>query len=344
MIVLAGDIGGTNSRFALYEVAPRAVGAPKPDGKPILRAQIPFGVAHLAGRRGGRIPDGRLDGARRPRGPGQGHPFGLLRGRRPRREQHLSGHQPSLGRRRAVAGRAPGDGTGRLQRLSRRRARRDRGRRRVAGAAGRPALHARPIVVLAPGPGSGSCSGPRTTRIRWSRPRRGTWTSRPARRSSWVLQFLTNKYGRVSCERVLSGRGLVDVFSFLSQEPGCDALIPSRDSGCACRARPGPGSRRRDLRTRALGGRSHLRDVAGGVLFRAGGGGRESWPCGALHRRRVPGWGHRPPHAALPAQGSVPQGVRAQGPPAHAARAHAGLRGDPPPHRPHRRRRVRRSL
>ena len=29
MIVLAGDIGGTNSRFALYEVAPRAVGAPE---------------------------------------------------------------------------------------------------------------------------------------------------------------------------------------------------------------------------------------------------------------------------------------------------------------------------
>jgi len=40
-----------------------------------------------------------------------------------------------------------------------------------------------------------------------------------------LLQFLLNKYGRVSCERVLSGRGLVDVFSFLSQEPGCRALI-----------------------------------------------------------------------------------------------------------------------
>ncbi|HXU82174.1 MAG TPA: glucokinase [Polyangia bacterium] len=40
-----------------------------------------------------------------------------------------------------------------------------------------------------------------------------------------LLQFLTNKYGRVSCERVLSGRGLVDVFAFLSQEPGCRALI-----------------------------------------------------------------------------------------------------------------------
>jgi glucokinase len=40
-----------------------------------------------------------------------------------------------------------------------------------------------------------------------------------------LLQYLINKYGRVSCERVLSGRGLADVFSFLAQEPGCRALI-----------------------------------------------------------------------------------------------------------------------
>jgi glucokinase len=40
-----------------------------------------------------------------------------------------------------------------------------------------------------------------------------------------LLQFLTHKYGRVSCERVLSGNGLVDIFSFLSQEPACRPLI-----------------------------------------------------------------------------------------------------------------------
>ncbi|HSS39962.1 MAG TPA: glucokinase [Polyangia bacterium] len=40
-----------------------------------------------------------------------------------------------------------------------------------------------------------------------------------------LLQFLIHKYGRVSCERVLCGRGLVDVFTFLSQEPACRALI-----------------------------------------------------------------------------------------------------------------------
>jgi glucokinase len=53
-----------------------------------------------------------------------------------------------------------------------------------------------------------------------------------------LLQFLANKYGRVSCERVLSGRGLLDVFSFLSQEPGCRALI--RPETIAALAQPSP--------------------------------------------------------------------------------------------------------
>jgi glucokinase len=39
------------------------------------------------------------------------------------------------------------------------------------------------------------------------------------------VAFLTGKYGRVSCERVLSGKGLVDVFQFLSEEPACRGLI-----------------------------------------------------------------------------------------------------------------------
>ncbi len=40
-----------------------------------------------------------------------------------------------------------------------------------------------------------------------------------------LVHFLTAKYGRVSCERVLSGKGLVDVFQFLSEEPACRGLI-----------------------------------------------------------------------------------------------------------------------
>jgi glucokinase len=40
-----------------------------------------------------------------------------------------------------------------------------------------------------------------------------------------LVQYLVTKYGRVSCERVLSGHGLIDVFSFLSEEPACRGLI-----------------------------------------------------------------------------------------------------------------------
>jgi glucokinase len=40
-----------------------------------------------------------------------------------------------------------------------------------------------------------------------------------------LLEFLTDKYGRVSCERVLSGNGLVDIFTFLAREPACQPLI-----------------------------------------------------------------------------------------------------------------------
>lgn len=39
-----------------------------------------------------------------------------------------------------------------------------------------------------------------------------------------LLRFLTAKYGRVSYERVLSGRGLVDLYAFLSEEPAFRAL------------------------------------------------------------------------------------------------------------------------
>jgi glucokinase len=40
-----------------------------------------------------------------------------------------------------------------------------------------------------------------------------------------LARFLTVKYGRVSCERVLSGQGLVDIFTFLSEEPACQGLL-----------------------------------------------------------------------------------------------------------------------
>jgi glucokinase len=54
-----------------------------------------------------------------------------------------------------------------------------------------------------------------------------------------LTQFLAAKYGRVSCERVLSGHGLVDVFTFLSEEPACRALL--RPETSAALAGSGPG-------------------------------------------------------------------------------------------------------
>jgi glucokinase len=77
-----------------------------------------------------------------------------------------------------------------------------------------------------------------------------------------LLQFLTGKYGRVSCERVLSGQGLVDVFSFLSQEPACRALI--RPETTAALATPAPAGRDRAaiISERGLAGTDPICEMA----------------------------------------------------------------------------------
>lgn len=54
-----------------------------------------------------------------------------------------------------------------------------------------------------------------------------------------LLQFLAAKYGRVSYERVLSGQGLVDTFTFLSEEPACASMV--RDDTRSALAAHGPG-------------------------------------------------------------------------------------------------------
>jgi len=76
-----------------------------------------------------------------------------------------------------------------------------------------------------------------------------------------LVQFLTRKYGRVSAERVLSGRGLVDVFTFLTEEPACRPLL--RPETAAVLAAPEP---RRDLAAtiseRALAGTDPVCEMA----------------------------------------------------------------------------------
>ena len=124
---------------------------------------------------------------------------------------------------------------GRAGRRSARRARTDRG----AGRGHRPRARR-------------SCSGRRHENRYQVVPSEGGHVDLPARTplEHGLVQFLTNKYGRVSCERVLSGKGLVDVFTFLSEEPACRGLIRPRPPPCW--RRPGPGSDpgRRDLEAR----------------------------------------------------------------------------------------------
>ena len=75
-----------------------------------------------------------------------------------------------------------------------------------------------------------------------------------------LVQFLISKYGRVSCERVLSGHGLVDVFTFLSEEPACRGLIRPETA-----RRPGRATeaiRRRRSRSAALAGTDPICEMA----------------------------------------------------------------------------------
>ena len=80
-----------------------------------------------------------------------------------------------------------------------------------------------------------------------------------------LVQFLTAKYGRVSCERVLSGHGLVDVFAFLSEEPACRGMI--RPETAAVLAGAGP---RHDpaavISERALAGTDPVCELALGIF------------------------------------------------------------------------------
>ena len=113
----------------------------------------------------------------------------------------------------------------------------------LASLGGGPPVPRGPIAVLGAGTGLGQAF------LLWSAqeggyqvvPSEGGHVDLAARTplEMGLVQFLNGKYGRVSCERVLSGRGLVDVFSFLSMEPACRSLI--RPETAAALAAQGPG-------------------------------------------------------------------------------------------------------
>jgi len=143
-----------------------------------------------------------------------------------------------------------------------------------------------------------------------------------------LVQFLTVKYGRVSCERVLSGQGLVDVFAFLSEEPACRGL-GGREAAALLGGAAGHKDPAAAISERALAG-----DGARHLLLRARRGGRQPRPHGAGHGRRVRRRGDRPPDPAVLAARRLPRRFRPEGAPPHARRAHPGLCRHPPAARP----------
>ena len=199
-----------------------------------------------------------------------------------------------------------------------------------------------PPVDQRPDRGAGRRHGPRPgvpalvaaprTATRSSRRKGGTSTSRRARRwsTAWST-FLTRKYGRVSCERVLSGQGAGRRVHVPVRGAGLPRADSAGDDRGAGPARAAARSGRRHLRARAGRQRSGLRDGAGDLLLRAGRVRRKPGADGAGDGRRVRGGRYRAAHPAVSAAGRVPRGVRPQGPPAHPGRAHPRLRRHPPP-------------
>ena len=242
MTVLAGDIGGTNARLAIYDVgAGRRRSAP-----PLFEKTYPSRaypsldviVDEFAGAATAKIGADRQGGAR------------LLRHRRPDREQHVPRHQPPLDRRRAR--RWPRAWGSRGSRWSTTSTPPRWASRRSAPASWWPSAAGRPCRT-----GRSRCSGAGTglgqAFLLWSAadnayqvvPSEGGHVDLAARTplELGLVQFLITKYGRVSCERVLSGHGLVDVFTFLSEEPACRGLI--RPETAAALAAHGAIRRRR---------------------------------------------------------------------------------------------------
>jgi glucokinase len=225
MTVLAGDIGGTNSRFALYDVQPGAV------PRPLFERTYPSGSHHslddiadqflmdAAVKLEGRV--GRGKGIRTAciavAGPVENNicratnlPWTVdgrsLATRLGIERVRLVNdfHAAALG----VSGVSPDW---------------------LAPLGGSPPQRRGPIAVLGAGTGLGAAfllwsSGDNAYQVVPSEGGHMDFAPRTPLEVG-LLQYLGNKYGRVSCERVLSGRGLVDLFTFLSLEPACGVLI-----------------------------------------------------------------------------------------------------------------------
>ena len=238
MIVLAGDIGGTNSRLALYEAAPA------PAAAPLFERTYPSGshgslddIADAFLATASTALEGRV-------GKGHGVSSACLAIAGPVENNICRAtNLPWVVDGRSLAARL---GIERVRLLNDFYAAAhgvtDVGPEWLAPIGGSLPVRRGPIAVLGAGTGLGEAF------LLWSAADNG-YQVIPSEGGHMdfapctplevgLLQFLISKYGRVSCERVLSGRGLVDVFSFLSQEPGCRALI--RPETMAALAEPSP--------------------------------------------------------------------------------------------------------
>jgi glucokinase len=220
MMVLAGDIGGTNTRLAIYDAGAR-------DWKPLFEHIYPS-AAHTSFDV---IAEEFLAAAVKSIGP------------RAKTDSACFGIAGPIENNICRATNLPWvvDGNLLSQRLGIARVRLVNdfvaaamgvtavGSDELVALGGDPPVTHGPIAVLGAGTGLGqaflvwSAAENRYTVV----PSEGGHVDLAARTplEHGLVHFLTGKYGRVSCERVLSGKGLVDVFTFLSEEPACRGLI-----------------------------------------------------------------------------------------------------------------------
>jgi glucokinase len=218
-VVLAGDIGGTNTRLALFEVgasAPRfarTYPSAAHTGVDVIAEKF-LAEARLADVGGGRVPDRACFGIA---GPVEGNvcratnlPWvvdGRILSQRlaiPKVRLVNDFSAAALG---SVA--VPAE--------------------KLVAIGGGPRDPRGPVAVLGPGTGLGQAF------LLWSAtedrhqviPSEGGHADFAPRTDleCGLLRFLTAKYGRVSYERVLSGHGLVDAYTFLGEDPAFRTLI-----------------------------------------------------------------------------------------------------------------------
>jgi glucokinase len=249
MIVLAGDIGGTNARLALYEVGPVDARA---GGRPALEQVFEKTVPSKSSPSLDEIADAFLRAA-------EGETSGkVARGSGPWIDGACFGIAGPIDNNRCHATNLPWvvDGRELAARLGIPRVTLVNdfsaaalgatavGPSGLAPLGGGTPVARGPIAVLGAGTGLGQAFllwSEATSRYEVVSSEGGHADFAPRTPlEAGLLEFLSNKYGRVSCERVLSGNGLVDIFTFLSQEPACRPLIRP-ETAAALASAPGAG-------------------------------------------------------------------------------------------------------